>query len=114
MSSFDFSQSKVFDLILPGIVAGANLSGDLKDPSYSIPKVDISANLFFFAALLSLSQGTLLAIAGTYVTYMYFGLQVELPKSLLQLMCHLISDWLCLCKPSQWSEGGVPFLPQQK
>ena len=25
-----------------------------------------------------------------------------------------ISDWLCLCKPSQRSEGGVPFLPQQK
>ena len=87
MSSFDFSQSKAFDLILPGIVAGANLSGDLKDPSYSIPKVDTSANLSFYTALLSLSQGTLLAIAGTYVTYMYFGLQVELAKSLLQLMC---------------------------
>ena len=39
-----------------GIVAGANLSGDLKDPAQAIP------------------QGTLLAIALTYVTYMFFGL----------------------------------------
>ena len=38
-----------------GIVAGANLSGDLKDPAEAIPK------------------GTLLAIAMTYVTYMFFG-----------------------------------------
>ena len=49
-----------------GIVAGANLSGDLKDPADAIPK------------------GTLLAIAMTYVTYMFFGLQtgfVFLPKA---------------------------------
>jgi hypothetical protein len=39
-----------------GIVAGANLSGDLKDPAEAIPK------------------GTLLAIGLTYVTYMLFGL----------------------------------------
>ena len=40
--------------------------------------MDTSANFPFYTALLSLFQGTLLAIAGTYVTYMYFGLQVEL------------------------------------
>ena len=44
---------------MTGIVAGANLSGDLKDPSMAIPK------------------GTLLAILGTYITYMYFGLQTS-------------------------------------
>lgn len=44
---------------MTGIVAGANLSGDLKDPSEAIPK------------------GTLLAILGTYITYMYFGLQTS-------------------------------------
>ena len=24
------------------------------------------------------------------------------------------SDWLCVCQPSKWCEGGVPLLPQQK
>lgn len=38
-------------------MAGANLSGDLKDPADAIPK------------------GTLLAILLTYITYMYFGVQ---------------------------------------
>ena len=47
-------------------MAGANLSGDLKDPAQAIP------------------TGTLLAIAMTYVTYMFFGLTagfVFLPKT---------------------------------
>jgi amino acid transporter len=44
-------------IIFQGIVAGANLSGDLKDPADAIPK------------------GTLLAIALTYVTYMWFAMQ---------------------------------------
>ena len=41
-----------------GITAGANMSGDLKDPAQAIP------------------QGTFLAIIVTYITYMCYGLMI--------------------------------------
>ncbi|ODM98387.1 Bumetanide-sensitive sodium-(potassium)-chloride cotransporter [Orchesella cincta] len=53
-----FSAFGVFFPAVTGIVAGANLSGDLKDPASAIPK------------------GTLLAITITYITYILYAVMM--------------------------------------
>ena len=63
----------------------------------------ISGTPFLLSALHSYFQGTLLAIAGTYVTYMYFGLQVSWQKYWLQLMFLFFRPALSLqIRPAVW------------
>ena len=75
-----FTVFGVFFPAVTGIVAGANLSGDLKDPATAIPK-GINFTVDSIGVELSVSccpvLGTLLAIATTYVTYIFYGVVVS-------------------------------------
>ena len=90
----------VFFTAVTGIVAGANLSGDVKDPASAIPKVAhfehklVASAIFTSYILLSIiigelrkerfrsrkikrtPQGTLWAIIVTWISYGFFAFQV--------------------------------------
>merc|ERR1711892_226530 len=77
----------VFFPAVTGIVAGANLSGDLKDPATAIPK------------------GTLGAIGLTYITYVVYGIMVGC--TYLSAASGNIMEYNATISGT-WSEDGLP------
>ncbi|ROT83242.1 Na+/K+/2Cl- cotransporter isoform 1 [Penaeus vannamei] len=86
----------VFGVFFPavtGIVAGANLSGDLKDPGSAIPK------------------GTLLAIGITFVTYIVYPFMLA-GSVIRDASGHWSWSFVCFWRfPSPYSYAGCSFLP---